>query len=185
MQIFPSLCSNYQYQNLQTAPLSPQPPISVFLAHHIWTELKSAAMFLHTELVSARPILHCCMKHCLDFYYYNEDISIPLGFIKLSNKTNLKSDDWFKLPFLSPKKGGGREEKNPLRILLSVHCLGKGPKGKQIICLWFLSGSNAFKHKYKTINQSQGTKVVHLTQQRYNQLGTAKLNRACPGPEGQ
>lgn len=38
---------------------------------------------------------------------------------------------------------------------------------------------------YKTINKSQGTKAVHLTQQSYDQLGTAKLNGTCPEPEGQ
>lgn len=60
------------------------------------TDLESTALLLHTELVSAHPILYpkdLCMKHCLDFYDYNQDISISRGFIKLSNKTNLKSDD--------------------------------------------------------------------------------------------
>ena len=77
------------------------------------------------------------------------------------------------------------KKKKRLRKPTSVHCLGKRPKGKQIICLWFQSGQNAFKHKYKTINKSQGTKAVHLTQQSYDQLGRAKLNGTCPGPEGQ
>lgn len=38
---------------------------------------------------------------------------------------------------------------------------------------------------YQTINKSQGTKAVHLTQQSYDGLGTAKVNGTCPGPEGQ
>lgn len=43
------------------------------------TDLESTALLLHTELVSAHPILYpkdLCMKHCLDFYDYNQDISI-------------------------------------------------------------------------------------------------------------
>lgn len=58
--------------------------------------VESTAVFLHTELVECPPhslFKNLCIKHCLYFYDYNQDISISLGFIKLSNKTNLKSDD--------------------------------------------------------------------------------------------
>lgn len=71
------------------------------------------------------------------------------------------------------------------RYLLVFTVWARGLKGGKLFVCVFLSGSNAFKHKYKTINKSQGTKAVHLTQQSYDQLGTAKLNGACPGPEGQ
>lgn len=76
------------------------------------------------------------------------------------------------------------KKKKKLRITIRVLYLSKRPKGKQIVC-GLKVNQNAFKHKYKTINKSQGTKAVHLTQQSYDQLGTAKLNETCPGPEGQ
>lgn len=103
------------------------------------------------------------MKPFLDFYI--KDISISPGLRKPSNKTDFKPDDCLKLSLclLGGKKKTKQEKIKTFRIPTSVHCLGKRPKGKQIICLWFKSGQNAFKHKYKTINKSQGTKAVHLT----------------------
>lgn len=122
-------------------------------------------------------------------YFYIKGISIPPGFIKSSNTTNFKINDWLKLCVHSKKK-------KKLRITTHVLYLSKRPKGLLGLGLRDLKGSklfvcglkvnqNAFKHKYKTINKSQGTKAVHLTQQSYDQLGTAKLNETCPGPEGQ
>lgn len=82
------------------------------------------------------------MKHYLDFYYYNQDISTLPGFIKLSNKTNLKSDDRFKLPFVSSKRGGGGEGdggegKTHLGYFLVFTVWARGLKGSKLFVCGF------------------------------------------------
>lgn len=47
------------------------------------------------------------MKHFLDFYI--KDISIPLGFIELSNKTDFKPDEGLKLSLCPLEKKKAQE----------------------------------------------------------------------------